>query len=570
MAKAKAQQDNSEFVSKGHPCEQPNCLSSDAVALYSDGHRHCFSCGHTYPGDGRAPGEGGQAALEAPVPENFPSGSIKGIVSRGLTQSTCREWDYQVRQNPRGEIEHLAYYRDEHGHVVGCKLRNVGLDGQSKEFSWVGSAKGNLYGRHKWSSGGKMLTILEGEIDTLTVSQCYAHKYPVVGVPNGAHEAAKAVAKNLEFINTFDKVIFGFDMDAQGRDACVECAKLLPPGKAFIAKWSGKDPNEMLIAGNSEGITKAVWNAEPYRPDGVIDARTLTAQCLDPVVTGIPWPWEFMTRWTYGRRPEELYVFGAGTGIGKTDLLAEIIACTISGATKDGHVKAFTPEGFGIFAYEAGAATTKKAIAGKLAGRRFHIPPEEESGTGWTDEDLRAAMDLMDTTLWDRGGKLFINDSKGAADWDAVVERMRYLHHAEGVTNFLVDPLSALVTDADDERKAIDKMVLEAAQLTVELRSKIYIASHLARPALGDSHEEGGHVRLNQFRGSNAIGMFSNFVFGMERNQQTEDAMERSTATVRVVKDRFTGNSIGRTAQIIYDALSGSYDVPLTKFLGDE
>jgi twinkle protein len=505
-------------------------------------------------------------------PDHFPQGSIKGIASRGLTQATCREWDYQVRQNTHGEIEHLAFYRDEHGHVVGCKIRNVGRDGTGKDFGWAGSAKGNLFGRHKWSAGGRILTICEGEIDTLTVSQCNAHKYPVVGVPNGAHEAAKAVAKNLDWINTFTKVVIALDMDQQGRDAAIECAKLLPPGKAFIVRWPGtfKDPNEMLQAGKGEEITRAIWNAEPYRPDGVIDARTLTAQCLDPVVTGIPWPWEFMTKWTYGRRPEELYVFGAGTGIGKTDLLAEIIACTISGATKDGHVREFQAEGFGIFAYEAGAATTKKAVAGKLAGKRFHIPHEEDSGCGWTDEDLRQAMDLMDNTLWAKGGKLFINDSKGAADWDAVVERMRYLRWAEGITNFLVDPLSALVTDEDDERKAIDKMVLEAAQLSVELSAKVYIASHLARPAMGNSHEEGGQVRLNQFRGSNAIGMFSNFVFGMERNQQAEDAAERSVATVRVVKDRFTGNSIGKTSQIVYDALTGSYDVPLTKFIGDD
>jgi twinkle protein len=569
MAKASRQkaEDNSEFVSKGHPCDA--CGSSDAVALYSDDHTHCFSCGHTQGGSGV--GAGGREAPAPPVPENFPSGTIKGILSRGLTQATCREWDYQVRQNPKGEVEHLAIYRSDHGQVVGCKIRNVGLDGTAKEFSWVGSAKGNLFGRHKWSSGGKMLTILEGEIDTLTVSQCYAHKYPVVGVPNGAHEAAKAVAKNVDWINTFQKVVFGFDMDPQGREAAIECAKLLPPGKAFIANWgSFKDPNELLQAGKAEEITRAIWNAEPYRPDGVIDARTLTAQCLNPTVTGIPWPWEFMTRWTYGRRPEELYVFGAGTGIGKTDLLAEIIASTISGSTKDGHVKEYTPEGFAIFAYEAGAATTKKAIAGKLAARRFHIPHEEDSGCGWTDDELREAMNLMDTTLWDRGGKLFINDSKGAADWAAVVERARYLRHAEGITNFLVDPLSALVADEEDERKFIDKMVLEAAQLSVELGCKMYIASHLARPKDGPSHEEGGHVRLSQFRGSNAIGMFANFVFGMERNQQAEEATERAIATVRVVKDRFTGNSIGKTSTIIYDAITGSYDVPLTTFLGDD
>jgi twinkle protein len=567
-SKAKAEFPESELVQKGLPCD--DCGSSDALALYTDEHTHCFSCGVTKGSnapvlDGLRDDRTGDE--QGPLGATIQTGSIHALKSRGITQATCREWDYRIRQNPHGEFEQLAVYRDEHGTPAGVKVRNVGVDGTAKEFHWVGSAKGQLYGRHKWSAGGKILTIVEGEIDALTVSQCYAHKYPVVSVPNGAHEAAKAFAKNLEFIASFDKVVIGFDMDAQGRDAAVECAKLLPPGKAFIVKWAGgKDANEMLQAGKPEEITRCCWNAEAYRPDGVIDARQLTAQCLDPVETGIPWPWDFMTGWTYGRRPQELYVIGAGTGIGKTDMVAEVIASTISGLTKSG--RAYPPEGFAIFAYEAGAATTKKAIAGKLASRRFHIP-QDDSGASWTDDELRAAMDLMDHALWDRGGKLFINDSRGAADWDAVVERARYLHHAEGITNFLVDPISALVTDEENERQFIDKLVLQAAKLSVELNSKIYLASHLARPKDGPSHEEGGHVRLSQFRGSNAIGMFANFVFGMERNQQAEEESERALATIRVVKDRFTGNSIGKTSKIVYDAITGSYDSPSPSFIGD-
>lgn len=565
MAKASTKEATSDFVSKGHPCpDQETCRSSDAAALYSDGHLYCFSCGKRFGGDGQP---STPAVREEEIPETFPKGSIKGISSRGLTQATCREWDYQVRQNAQGEIEHLAFYRDPHGHVVGCKVRNVGTDGSAKEFYWVGSAKENLFGRHKWPSGGRMLTILEGEIDTLTVSQCYAHKYAVVGVPNGAHEAAKAVAKNLDWINTFDKVVFGFDMDQQGRDACVACAKLLPPGKAFVAKWAMKDPNEMLQAGRSEEITKAIWNAEPYRPDGVLDARQLTAHCLEPVVTGMPWPWPFMTGWTYGRRDREVYVIGAGTGIGKSDVIAEIVACTIAGKDKAG--ASFTPEAVAIFGYESGPAATKKAIAGKLVGRRFHIP-QDTSGASWTDEELRNAMEFMDVSCWNAGGRLFVNDSYGAAEWDAVVERARYLAHAEGIKHLVVDPISALVAGLEDERKALDKLVLEASSLANELRIKVYLLSHLTRPAQGPSHEEGGHVSLNQFRGSNGIGMFSHFVFGLERNQQAEDEAERSRTTIRVVKDRYTGNSTGKTSQVVYDVLSGTLDLPKPVFLGDD
>jgi twinkle protein len=561
----KAEPPPSDLVQKGLPCE--DCRSSDALALYSDGHTHCFSCGKTRGG---TPGEVPRGAPEEPPGEDFPRGSVKAIRARGLTQETCREWDYQVRQNAKGEVEHLAFYRDPNGRVVGCKVRNVGVDGTNKEFSWVGNAKGNLYGRHKWSAGGRILTICEGEIDTLTVSQCYAHKYPVVGIPNGAPEAAKSVAKNLDWINTFEKVVIALDMDPQGRDAAIECAKLLPPGKAFIVKWPGgaKDPNELLQAGKGEEITRAIWQAEAYRPDGIVDARSLTAEALNPRPMGRPWPWKFMTEWTYGRRHGELYTFGAGSGIGKTDAFAEIIAATLQGTTADHHAADYEPESFGVFAFEGGGPVQLKLrVAGKIASRRFHLPNDPEF-PAWSREELIAALDLMDTSLWSRGGKLFINDHRGTSDWASIKDRMRYLRHAENVRNFLVDPLSAMVAGEEDERKALDAIVLEYALLMGEIEATGYLASHLTRPKDGPTHEEGGQVRLGQFRGSNGIGMYSDFVFGWERNTQAGDGTETRTKA-RCVKDRLSGNFNGRTSELGYDQITGRLEQATTQFIGD-
>jgi twinkle protein len=566
MAATKGSHPESHLVEKGLPCPQPDCTSSDGAALYDDGHTYCFVCRKTWREDGTSPRPAPKNPDED-APEDLiaflATGHVKAIPSRGLTQETCREWDYRVRVNPRnGNKEQLAPYRDGNGKLVNIKVRNLGEDGTGKEFYWINggsAASGILWGMHKWAKGGRQLTILEGEIDAATVSQAYTHKYAVVSVPGGAQHAAKAVAANLEWVSSFDRINIGFDMDAPGREAAIEVARLLPPGKAFIVKWPGqhKDPNAVLVGekGATDGITRAVWQAESYRPDGIVDARTLTAQCLAPVVTGLPWPWQFMTEWTYGRRYGEAYTFGGGTGIGKTQVVAEIVASTLSGTTKYGET--YTPEAVGIFAYEAGAATTKKAIAGALAGKRFHLPQHD---AGWTDDELRAELDRMDVDLWERGGKLFINDSRGSADWDAVVERARYLRHAENVRHIIVDPISALVTNEDDERKFLDRMVLEAAKLSVELECCIYLLSHLTRPKEGKAHEEGGQVRLSQFRGSNAIGMFSNFVFGLERNQQAETAEDRSKTVFRVVKDRLSGNSVGSTAAVHYDAISGTLD----------
>ena len=78
--------------------------------------------------------------------------------------------------------------------------------------------------------------ICEGEIDTCSMAQVQNLKWPVVGIPNGAQSASRAICNNIEFVELFDKVIFMFDEDKPGRDAAVECAALLSPGKAHIAQ----------------------------------------------------------------------------------------------------------------------------------------------------------------------------------------------------------------------------------------------------------------------------------------------------------------------------------------------
>lgn len=557
----------SEIVERHLPC--PCGKSSDAYATYSDGHGYCFSCSTHYPSHHSAHQMKSQTSFSGAASQESLASLLAtcrpvAIKSRGLTSATCRRFQYLTRKNLHGEFEQVAIYCDpRNGQPLAAKIRNTGKDGREKNFFTVGNFKAaGLYGQHLCAGkGGKYLTITEGEIDCLTVSQAFDNRFAVVSVPKGAAEAKKSITKNLEWISSFEKVVLCLDMDTEGRAAATECAQLLPPGKAFIAVLPEKDPSEMIAQGaTGKEIQQCIYNAIPYRPDGVIDARQLTERCLAHLVSGTPWPWDFLTEWTYGRRDGEVYIWGGGTGIGKTDFAAEVIASTISGRTRSG--REYQPEAFCCFSYETGASELKKSIAGKLARKRFHIPNTDEANPAWTQEELAQAMSLMDTTIWNNGGKLFINDGQGCADWDAVKERTRFLAKAEGVKHVLVDPLAALVVGAEDERKALDKLILEAALLSVELQVKVYIASHLTQPKQGPTHEEGGRVTLAQFRGSGGIVMFANFCFGLERNQQAEDQTERVKTVVRSLKDRYTNNSIGKTQATYYDIITGILDVP--------
>jgi twinkle protein len=62
---------------------------------------------------------------------------------------------------------------------------------------------------------------------------------------------------------------------------------------------------------------------------------------------------------------------------------------------------------------------------------------------------------------------------------------------------------------------------------------------------------------MKQFQGSRAIGFWSHFMFGMERNQQADDEVERTTTTFRVLKDRYTGRATGATFPLSYERDTG-------------
>ena len=538
------------------PCDDP----SQSFVLYDDGHGYCFAgrCPHPFWSPERLAGKPEKPkAQRTPMSEELKqalaAGTHKRLAKWGITQATCRALDYRVLINSHGEGEHWAIYKDEHGQPLAAKVRNVGKDGAAKEFRWEGPGQ-HVYGLESLGKGGLMLVITAGEKDRLTISQLWGNKFPVISPANGAKAAPKDIAHHLERLSKFDKIVICMDMDEPGRNAALEIARLFKPGKAFIAKLPFKDANEMHLAGEDKELISAIHNAAPFRPDGIVDADEIDDQLLIPPEWGArPGPHEFLYKWTYGMLGGQVWVFGAGTGVGKSDYVAEIVAHHIKPPEDGGNGQPCA-----VFNYEAGAVRTLRLIVGKQASRRFTIPPPEDGTPSfyWSPDELEAAR----TYRREKCAKLFINDHKGAIDWDSVKERIRYLRHSAGITLAVVDPVAALVSGEDDERRALDRLFAESKELAEELGVTIIFVSHLARPKDGKGHEEGGRVELRHMRGSGAIVMWASFVLAFERNQQG-DKEEQEITTIRMLKDRETGDSTGNTQSLQFNQITGRVDV---------
>jgi twinkle protein len=107
----------------------------------------------------------------------------------------------------------------------------------------------------------------------------------------------------------------------------------------------------------------------------------------------------------------------------------------------------------------------------------------------------------------------------GRTEWDSIKSRIRFLRHAQDVRIFYLDHLTALAAAEDDERTALERIMSEMAALAKELQIVLIFVSHLATPE-GKPHEEGGRVMIRHFKGSRAIGFWSHYMIGLERDQQ--------------------------------------------------
>lgn len=456
-------------------------------------------------------------------------GEIKALPKRGITEETCKRYGYALAQSAYGVVQ-VANLYDEHKKLIGQKLR-----GKDKTFSVRGTLGNSLFGSHLFASGKKVV-ICEGEIDCLTVSQVQGNKWPVLSLPNGCSSAKKVIANNLDYLDNFQEVVLMFDMDAPGRAATEEVASILPANKVLVASLPEKDANACLLAGKGAAIITAIWEAKPYRPDGLVQLGDIIEDVLKPAVMGLPWFLPSLTELTYGRRFGESYFFGAGTGVGKTDVFTQSIAYDIS------ELK----EPVGVFYLEQGTVETGKRIAGKLAGKRFHVPD-----AGWTTQELQDTF--ADTELINR---VTLYDSFGVTDWESMRKKIVYLA-ANGVRLFYIDHLTALATGQNqNEREVLEQITADMASLAKQHQIILHVISHLATPD-GTPHEEGGRVTIRHFKGSRAIGFWAHFMFGLERNQQHENEVLRQRTTFRVLKDRHTGNSTGKTLTLGYDAHTG-------------
>ena len=487
----------------------PECGASKANVQHEDGHSYCFSCQTRFGEDMT------QQTKVVPMSENhsgFEYNKTKGIVEaitdRKISKETAKKYNTQVNKTGNTITQHIYQYFDKDGNYIANKVRDV----QNKRFWSEGNlGVAGLFGQNIFNQSGKYVTVCEGEVDAMSAYELMGSKWPVVSIKNGAASALENCKQAFDYLTKFETIVLCFDNDEPGREAAHKVAQIFEPNKCKIVSLELKDANEYLKAGQREKFTQAWWNSKTYTPAGIINLADLGESLYDEYdCETCLYPWPKINEKTYGLRTGELVTFTSGAGMGKSSIIRELMY----------HLMMNTKDGIGVLALEESIRNTAFSIMSVEANARLYI---KEIRKQFTDKQLR---DWQKKTI----------DSK----------RFYAFDHFGSISN----------DEILDERKSIDILMTKLRSLVEETGIALILVSHLRRPAGDRGHEDGREVSLSHLRGSASIAHLSDSVIALERNQQAEDAYEANTTTIRILKNRYTGDT-GVSCYLYYDKDTG-------------
>jgi len=515
------------------PCD--DCGSSDALTEYMDGHTHCYSCDTTRFPDGTSIEEDLEDMSERVIrmqTNAYEKPQIKGffadIKDRNISRTTCEKYGVRVVQDADGKItEHHYPYFDKNNNHIANKVRHV----ENKDFDAFpvgGMGRAVLFGENTCQQGGKYVTICEGELDALSAYEMLGSKWPVVSIANGAQSAAKNCKNSYAFLNSFENIVICFDNDDNGKKAAEKVASLFEPNKCKIVYKDLKDANDYLKAGRREDYVKTWWAARTYTPAGIINLKDYGEALYDEgQQQTCLYPFEGLNEKLYGIRTGELVTLTAGTGTGKSSVMRELMH----------HVLNHTDENIGVISLEENVRSTIFHLMSVEASARLYIREVREAHT---KEDLNRWQEATVGT-----GRFYAFDHFGSLKTEEILARVRYMIKALDCKWVFLDHLSILVSGLEgmDERRNIDVLMTKLRSLVEETNCALLLVSHLRRTGSDSGHEEGKEVSLAHLRGSQSIAQLSDTVIALERDQQSDDPNIANTTTIRVLKNRYAGET---------------------------
>lgn len=520
------------------------CGDSKTAASYYDTptpHLHCHKCDkQTYDKEIieevlELSTEGKEYANEV-KPRPVTRGVFNELQDRGISRVAAERYGVETLYNGKDPWGRSFQFKDDKGAIVASKVKTP-----DKKMFWEGDvSKAGLFGQHLSPSGGKFLTITEGEEDALAVYQMLKEsderfEPAVVSVTKGAGTAVKECQVHWEYINSFENIIIAFDGDEAGRKASAEVSRLFKyrpkvlvfhEAKETDLGWQFKDGNDYLRAGRAKDFIRMWWGADQMRPQGCLSLKSLWDDMVSKDNnTTVPTPWAGLNKLIHGLTTSHMYVIKAPPKLGKTTTLLRMIH----------HINRTTEENCGLFLLE----NTKKEIGLGLCAieMKKQIQPWE------LPEDLTELKKVHDTLS--EGNRIMIFDPESDRTAENVIAKMEYFIKANNTRYIFLDHITMLAYNADDEneRRFLDKLCANLKSLAVSLDICLVVVTHV--------NDDG------KTRGSRASLQLCDVMISLDRDMMNENPIIKNTTHVIVEANRW--GDCGKACSLLFTKETGEF-----------
>lgn len=531
-------------------CIGEDCTSSDGMAVYSkeiDGEQvhdaFCFVCTNYFNQSqldefGVKIKEGKSRVSEVVDFSNIKAIDFRGWKERGIGQPVSAK--YGVHTEIKNDFDVVARYYPStlDSEVVGFKKRVI-----PKDFIGIGSTKATneLFGQSVFEAGQKYLVVVTGEEDALAFAQTLYSKKdgveywtPVVSVTCGDGSIIKQFKANYSYINSFDKVVLAFDADESAQKYVEEAARLLSPGKAFIAKFpSGmKDASDMVKAGRSAELKQLFWKAVPFSRVDVLHLSQMWEdfESEDNNVK-IPFPasWAHLNEMMNGGMEKgEITILGALTSIGKSSIINNVVF----------HLIENTKFKVGAMYLEGTKREVVRDLLSLDAGVNLRTVNRDSI-------DIESLKRRFFESLAKKDQFVYV-DHQGSISTSEIFDKLNYLAKAENCDVIIIDPVQAGVNSSDNG--AIIEFMDTLLKFAKETDTCVIAVSHMRKPSEDNPHA----VTEYQLMGSSSLNQIAFNTILISRDKMNPCPIKKSATKLQLVKCRRTGNT-GDAGWLRYD-----------------
>ena len=381
---------------------------------------------------------------------------LEYLKSRGISELTAKKakvfssTKWFGRLNREESCIGFPYFRDKA--LVGVKYRAV----PDKDFTQDAGGAHDFFGIDHVDPS-KPLIIVEGEIDCLSLMEAGVDN--AVSVPGGAPvkvadgKVLPSEDKKFAFVwnarDILEKVpyvVLATDQDPPGQALAEELARRIGKEKCRLAKFTGKDLNEVLCdpARGEQEIQSIIQQAEPYPISGLLDAETYRDRINDLFVkgTGKGYSTGYSSLDTiYTIAPGQLTVVTGYPSSGKSNFVDQVMV----NLAKTSDWK------FAICSFENQPEIHITRLMEIYTHKRF-----------FDGRDKMAQEEKDKAFQWVQDHFLFI-DSQGEepSTLESILERARAAVKRMGVRGLVIDPYNYIDLDRKDstETEAISNML---------------------------------------------------------------------------------------------------------------